>query len=207
MTLSIRAFPSGLADTNAYLVVDPETNRALIVDAPRDVTETLVAALDGATVDRIVITHTHWDHIGDAAALKARFGAPIAAHPLAVDGLTKPGSALTRLPYEIAPAPPDELLEDGNVVELGAHRFAVMHLPGHEPAHIVLYSEPDKVVLGGDVLFPNGHGRIDIPGSDQRTMNRSLARLADLPADVTVYPGHGDPTTIGRESWIKDLRG
>ena len=174
-----------------------------------DVTETILAAADaaGTSIDRIVITHTHWDHIGDAALLKEKSHAPLAAHPLAVERLASPGSATTELPFEIPGSTPDELLNEGDAVSLGEHRFAVMHLPGHEVAHIVLYSEPDRMFLGGDVLFPNGHGRTDIPGSDQETMNRSLARLLDLPDDVVVYPGHGEPTTIGRERpWMENLR-
>lgn len=209
MSLTITAFPAGPIATNAYLVIDRETNRALIVDAPVDVADTILAAAEaeGAAIDRIVITHTHWDHIGDAAALKARTRAPLAAHSLAVERLAAPGSLVGELPFEIAPVTPDQLLEEGDTVALGEHRFTVMHLPGHEPAHIALYSEPDRVFLGGDVLFPNGHGRTDLPGSDQETMNRSLARLIDLPGDVVVYPGHGDPTTIGREAWLQGLRG
>jgi glyoxylase-like metal-dependent hydrolase (beta-lactamase superfamily II) len=209
MSLSIRAFPAGPIATNAYLVSDDETNRALIVDAPMDVTDEIVAAAKtaGFTVERIVITHVHWDHIGDAAALKERTGTPLAAHPLAKGGLASPGSATAELPFDIPPTTVDELLNDGDVITLGEHMFLIMHLPGHDTAHIALYSEPDRVFLGGDVLFPNGHGRTDIPGSDQETMNRSLARLLDLPADVVVYPGHGDPTTIGREqSWMEGLR-
>ena len=83
-----------------------------------------------------------------------------------------------------------------------------MHLPGHEPAHIALVDEEERVFLGGDVLFPGGHGRTDIPGSDQAVMNRSLRRLvAELPPDTTVYPGHGPTTTIGGEApWIRILR-
>src|SRR4051794_3787159 len=175
MAMTIRAFPAGPFETNAYLVVDEETKRALIVDAPMEVTDAILAAAvdKGATIDRIVITHTHWDHIGDAAELKERTGKPMAAHPLAAERLAAPGSATVELPFEIPPSEPDELLNEGDTVTLGEHRFRVMHLPGHEPAHIVLYSEPDRVFLGGDVLFPNGHGRTDIPGSDQETMNRS----------------------------------
>jgi glyoxylase-like metal-dependent hydrolase (beta-lactamase superfamily II) len=209
MALTVRAFPAGPISTNAFLVVDQETNRALIIDAPMDVTETILAAAkaDGVTPERIVITHTHWDHIGDAATLREQAGVPMAAHPLAVEKMAAPGSATTELPFEIAPSKPDELLNEGDVVSLGEHRFTVMHLPGHDVAHIVLVSEPDNVFLGGDVLFPNGHGRTDIPGSDQETMNRSLARLLDLPDAMTVYPGHGDPTTIGRErNWLEGLR-
>jgi hydroxyacylglutathione hydrolase len=210
MSLTIRAFPAGPIETNAFLVTDQETNRALIIDAPMDVTETILAAAEaaGTMVERIVITHTHWDHIGDAALLKEQSRAPLAAHPLAVERLAAPGSATTELPFEIPGCTPDELLNEGDTVALGEHRFAVMHLPGHEVAHIVLYSESDWMLLGGDVLFPNGHGRTDIPGSDQETMNRSLARLLDLPDDVVVYPGHGEPTTIGRERpWMEGLRG
>ena len=209
MSLTIRAFPAGPIETNAFLVTDQETNRALIIDAPMDVTESILAAATeaGATVDRIVITHTHWDHIGDAALLKEQSGAPLAAHPLAAERLATPGSATVELPFEIPAVTPDELLNEGDTVTLGEHRFTVMHLPGHEVAHIVLYSEPDRMFLGGDVLFPNGHGRTDIPGSDQEVMNRSLARLLDLPDDVVVYPGHGEPTTIGRERpWMEGLR-
>lgn len=207
MALSIRTFPAGPIDTNAYLVVDVETRHALVIDAPLGVTEAIADATEGITIDRIVITHTHWDHIGDAAALKKRLGVPLAAHPLAEPGLAKPGSAINRLPFEIEPVAVDERLAEGDTVTLGEHRFTVMHLPGHDPAHIALYAEPDRVFLGGDVLFPNGHGRTDIPGSDQETMNRSLARLAPLPADVVVYPGHGATTAIGKEAWLQALRG
>lgn len=207
MTLSIRTFPAGPIDTNAYLVVDDETKHALVIDAPRDVTEAIADAAEGITIDRIVVTHTHWDHIGDAAALRKRLGVPLAAHPLAGQALAKPGSVVMRLPFEIDPAVPDETLDEGDTVQLGEHRFAVLHLPGHDPAHIALYAEPDRVFLGGDVLFPNGHGRTDIPGSDQETMNHSLARLAAFPPDVTVYPGHGATTTIGKEAWLQGLRG
>jgi hydroxyacylglutathione hydrolase len=91
-------------------------------------------------------------------------------------------------------------------VTLGEREFRVLHLPGHEPWHIALWSEPDNLLLAGDVLFPNGHGRTDLPGSDQRVMNRTLRRLLDMPAATVVYPGHGAPTTIGTEApWIRQL--
>jgi glyoxylase-like metal-dependent hydrolase (beta-lactamase superfamily II) len=82
-----------------------------------------------------------------------------------------------------------------------------MHLPGHDPGHIALYSEPDRLLLSGDVLFPNGHGRIDIPGASEADMAASLKRLAVLPGDVIVYPGHGLPTTIGGEPWLAEYKG
>jgi len=209
MGLKVEAFPGGPLETNAYLVIDDATREALIVDAPMDVTDRLTSAATaaGARIALIVITHAHWDHIGDAAELKAKTGAPVAAHILAVDRLAKPGSAVVDLPLTITPVTPDRLLNDGDEVRLGSHVFRVLHLPGHDPAHIALYSEPDRVFLGGDVLFPNGHGRVDIPGADPAAMNRSLARLVDLPPNVVVYPGHGPPTTIGAERWLQQLVG
>jgi glyoxylase-like metal-dependent hydrolase (beta-lactamase superfamily II) len=209
MALTIESFVGGPYETNAFLVSDDATKEAIVIDAPMDVAERVdrAAKTAGLTVTLIVITHTHWDHIGDAAEMKELIGAPLAAHKLAVDALANPGSATTELPFTIAPITPDRLLADGDEVTLGEHVFRVLHLPGHEEAHIVLYSEPDRVFLGGDVLFPNGHGRTDIPGADQDTMNRSLARLVDLPPDTIVYPGHGKTTTIGAEAWLQSLRG
>ena len=205
MGLEIRTFVGGPLETNAFLVGDGETGEALVVDAPQGVTEEVVAAAReaGWRIGQIVLTHAHWDHIVDAAALREATGAPLAAHPLAVDRLATPRSEFMDLPFAIRPVHPDRLLEDGDTVTLGAHAFRVLHLPGHDPAHIALVAEPDRLFFGGDVVFPGGHGRTDIPGADQATMDRSLARLVDLPPDTVVYPGHGLPTTLGAEAaWL-----
>jgi len=209
MPLTVNVFPGGPIETNAYLVVDPDSGEALVVDAPEGITDQIVDAAKqaGATITQIVITHTHWDHIGDAAEMKERLGVPLVAHELAVPGLAKPGSVVFDLPEPIPPVTPDRLVNDGDTVTLGDHVFTVLHLPGHDSAHIALYSEPGRVFLGGDVLFPGGHGRTDVPGTDQATMERSLARLVDLPPDVVVYPGHGRTTTIGAERWLQTFRG
>lgn len=204
MGIQVLTFPSGPIETNGYLVLDG-AGRALAIDAPGDVTATLVAAAaaNGATIEAIVITHPHWDHVQDAAALQAATGAPILAHPGAAQKLAAPGSSMMRLPAPIAPVAIDRALEEGSEVALGAERFDVWHLPGHEPSHIVLVHRGGTVVLGGDVLFPRGHGRVDLPDADPQAMRRSLVRMAALPAETIVYSGHGVPTTIGAESdWL-----
>lgn len=210
MGLSIRTFPSGPLETNAYLVVDEESGAALVIDAPPEVTATLLTAIAdaGARVERIILTHAHWDHIVDATALRDALGVPLLAHPLTKDRLTKPRSMLQELPFPSPPVTPDGWLDEGDTVELGSHTFQVLHLPGHDPAHIVLYSEPDRTILGGDVLFPGGHGTTEVPLADQVVMDQSLARLAALPGDVVVYPGHGRSTTLGAEaSWLQPIAG
>ena len=209
MTLHVETFAGGPIDTNAYLVFDDRSKQMLIIDAPMDVDEPLddrVSALGGEVV-LIVLTHAHWDHIGMTNQLHSRFSAPVAAHPLTEDALSNPGSSMMDLPFALEVVKPDRWLHDGDLVPLGSHEFTVMHLPGHDPGHIALYSEPDRLLLSGDVLFPNGHGRIDIPGASESDMAASLKRLAVLPGDVIVYPGHGLPTTIGAEPWLTGYRG
>ena len=208
MTLRIETFPAGPAATNAYVVADDATGDAIVVDAPHAVTATILAAARarGWTVRRIVVTHTHWDHVADAAELRAATGVPLAAHPLARRELEAPSGEVGPPPFPIAPVPQDEELAEGDTVTVGGHLFRVLHLPGHDPSHIVLLGDADRVMLGGDVLFPNGHGRTDLPGADGAAMLASLRRLLDLPPETVVYPGHGQPTTIGAEAaWIRAL--
>lgn len=205
MALQIETFVGGPLETNAYLVADDATGEAIIIDAPAGVTAEVVAAVEAAgwTLRQLVLTHAHWDHIVDAAALRQAAGGNLAAHPLAVERLAAPGSMVGELPFTIAPTRPDQLLNDGDEVAVGTHRFRVMHLPGHDPAHIVLVGEADRLFFGGDVVFPGGHGTTEVPLADQATMDRSLARLRDLPPDLVVYPGHGATTTLGAEAgWI-----
>ena len=203
--LELQTYPAGPIETNGYLLIDPETNHALVIDAPSGVAPTVLREVKerDLAVNAIVITHGHWDHIGDTAELKRQLDVPVLAHPTTSTKLENPGSASSTLPVEIEPSVADQFLNDGDVVTLGSHDFDVWFLPGHDPGHIVLVSAEDEMVLGGDVLFPGGHGTIEIPGADANQMKQSLIRLAALPDNVMVYPGHGLPTTIGQErGWL-----
>lgn len=207
MGIKFRTFAGGELQTNAYLVADDATGEAILIDAPDGVTDEVIAAAaeEGWTIKQIVLTHAHWDHIVDAAALKERTGAPLLAHPLTQERLADPDRfAGGFVPVKIAPVTPDAYLNDGDTVTVGSHTFDVMHLPGHDPAHIVLVNEPQLLFFGGDVIFPGGHGNTAIPGADQAAMNQSLRRLRGLNPDLVVYPGHGASTTLGAEaSWIQ----
>jgi hydroxyacylglutathione hydrolase len=210
VALEIVPFAGGPVQTNAYLVADPETGEALVIDAPYETAAEIAAeaARRGWKIGQIVITHTHWDHVADARALVEATGAPLLAHPLAADRLANPEALFGTLPVPVPPVTMNGTLEDEDTVKLGGSTFRVLYLPGHDPAHIALVDGAQQVMLGGDVLFPGGHGRTDIPGSDQAVMNRTLRRLvAELPPETTVYPGHGPTTTIGGETpWIRLLR-
>src|SRR5690606_8915003 len=117
----------GPLETNAYLIHDDTTKEAIVIDAPMDVTDRILRAVEtaGLRISLIVITHPHWDHISDAALLKERSGAPLAAHPLAVERLAKPDSLGLELPFTIRPTTADQLLNEGDEVQLGQHRFLV----------------------------------------------------------------------------------
>ena len=206
MPLTIRRFVGGPLETNAFLIADTSSGDAIVVDAPPGVTEEITSAVNslGATVHQIVVTHGHWDHIQDLHALNQALDAPIFGHPDVRARIESPDPSVG--PEPITPVTMDGELNEGDQVTVGGHVFQVMHMPGHDPAHIILYSEDDGLIFGGDVLFPGGHGRTDIPGSDQDTMNRTLRRFIDLPGEVRVLTGHGEETSLESErGWIMKI--
>ena len=119
MTLRIRACAAGPLETNAYLVADEATGEAILVDAPPGVTPALIALAAGLQVRRIVVTHGHWDHIADAAALVEATGVPLAAHPLTAARMADPPGTAQGLPFDIAPAEVTETLGEGDEVRVG----------------------------------------------------------------------------------------
>jgi hydroxyacylglutathione hydrolase len=205
--MQIETFPAGPLPTNAYLVADEERNEAWVIDAPPDSARVVLdaAKAHGWRVTLLIDTHGHWDHIMDNAAVKEEAGVPILIHE-ADEFMIKEPQRMGSYASGITPTQADRYLADGDTVTLGKYTFTVWHTPGHSPGGIVLYEPTTHTLIGGDTLFPNGHGRIDIPGADERAMRRSLGRLATLPPETVVYPGHGAPTTIGAElPWMQAL--
>ena len=200
--LDIAQIPAGPILTNAYVVVDPETHEALIIDAPPEADALVAEELTqrGARAVALVLTHSHRDHIGDVAAIVRRHGVPVLMHDLDRGRLEQPGET----PTPIEAVTPDRLLVDGDTVALGQHTFVVLHTPGHSPGQISLYSAPDALMFGGDTLFPNGYGTVEIPGASEPDTVATMRRLLELPDEVVVYSGHGEATSIGRERhWMQ----
>ncbi|HJU72995.1 MAG TPA: MBL fold metallo-hydrolase [Gemmatimonadaceae bacterium] len=196
--MNIEVFVVGAFEENTYLLSDA-SGEAVFVD-PGDEGDALADELRARelTLKAIWLTHAHIDHIGGIAGLKRSFDVPVFMHPDDTPVYAR-GSDVARmygLPFEEAPHP-ERALAEGDEVRVGSLRFSVMHVPGHAPGHVAFVGH--GVAFSGDCLFAGSIGRSDLPLSDPVQLEASLERLAGLPPETRVLPGHGPETTIGRE--------
>lgn len=200
MALTIRSFNLGPLQTNAYLVQDKDTGRGLIID-PGMNPGSLVRAIEGLTIEAILLTHAHFDHMAGVDEVRRAAGCPVYLHPLEQEWMTSPklnGSLMwPQISQPVTAAPAEYDLGEGQILDLIGHKFKVYHTPGHSPGSVSFHCGKD--LFGGDVLFRMGVGRTDLPGGRERDLIDSVHRLYLLDDEVTVYPGHGPKTTIGYE--------
>lgn len=195
---------------NCSIFGDERSGEALVVDPGAEI-ERIERRLAerGLRVSKIVFTHAHLDHIGEAARLQQSSGAPAYLHPLEKPllGALDQQAAWMGLP---APEPVaiDHWLETGDVLELGGVEFHVRFTPGHSPGSVSLWIPERNQIVGGDVLFRESVGRTDLPGSEPARLFQSIEEeFLTLPDDVEVIPGHGPVTSIGHERrWNTFLR-
>jgi hydroxyacylglutathione hydrolase len=195
-------FTVGPIAENCFLFGKKGSDRALIVD-PGDEAERILGAVDelGVTIDGILLTHTHFDHIGAVAPVAMATGAPVWCPEIEVPVLADINSFVPWPefgPYESYEA--DHTVSGGEKLELAGMEIDVIHTPGHSPGHVT-YSVPDEAaIFSGDVLFQGSVGRTDLPGGDWGTLLESIRTLVDAhPSETTVYPGHMGITTLGAE--------
>ncbi len=198
--MTVTSFASGPISTNAIVI--SSNGEAVIIDPAPGSTERIIEHVKDLNVRSIILTHTHWDHIADCAALKEKFKVPVYVHPEDAGNLAEPGSDGVPMLAPIRGVKPDEFLEDGQEIKVGGLTLVVMHTPGHAPGHCCLYCEGDKFLVSGDQLFRGSIGNLALPTGEPDRMWGSLELLAKLPPDTVVYPGHGEMTTIGEETWL-----
>ena len=187
---------------NCAILWDDETKRALVVDPGGDV-ERILSAVEqtGVTVERILLTHGHLDHAGGAAALAEALSVPVDG-PDERDAFLLAGIAeqAAGFGFEARSITPDRWLREGDSILLGAHRFDVLHCPGHTPGHVVFVNHADRFALVGDVLFQGSVGRTDFPYGDHDALIHAIAtKLMPLGDDFSFLCGHGPGSTIGAE--------
>ncbi|MEI6519138.1 MAG: MBL fold metallo-hydrolase [bacterium] len=205
--LSIYSVPGAPLEVNCYLIADCEAGEAIIVDAPQQVAKLMQAKAEewGVKVTEIVLTHGHWDHTMGIIEMKDTFGAPISAHCGDLEMLEHPSTAPFNMPFTLTPCTPGIFYTEGDTIKVGNQLLTVLNTTGHTPGCICLYNQEHGVLITGDTLFAGTYGRTDFPGGDDRQMLASLRRLAALPADTKIYPGHGPDTVLSREKWLDRL--
>lgn len=201
--IDARIFTVGPVRENCFIVRSEGSDRALIVD-PGDEPDRITQAIDSLgirAIDAILITHTHFDHIGAVAPVARATNAPVYCpeaekQVLAniMDYVPWPGFG----PFESYDA--DHTVKGGDTLELAGLTLDVMSTPGHSPGHVTYSVRDENALFSGDVLFEGSVGRVDLPGGDWPTLLASIESLTTaFPPETTVYPGHMGITTLGRE--------
>jgi glyoxylase-like metal-dependent hydrolase (beta-lactamase superfamily II) len=201
--IDVRMFTVGPVQENCFIVRAKDSERAVIVDPGEEAEKILEAieALNIKTVEAILLTHTHFDHVGAVAPVATATGARVYCPELEtvvlaniMDFVPWPGFG----PFESYDA--DETVKGGEALELAGLTFDVIFTPGHSPGHVTYSVRDEQALLSGDVLFQGSVGRVDLPGGDWPTLLASIETLMSTHADETnVYPGHMGITTLGRE--------
>jgi glyoxylase-like metal-dependent hydrolase (beta-lactamase superfamily II) len=194
--MKITTHTGGFTQTNGYLI---ETGQgALLIDAPEGIAEWLEGM--GVSVSDLLLTHQHYDHVVDAAALQ-RAGVRIHAFAAYSPELTLETAARAwGMPISVATYHVDSLITAGRPLSVAGVDFLTDHVPGHSPDSLVFRLVADAVVFSGDTLFAGSIGRTDLPGGSTRQLLDGISRhLLALPPETRVLSGHGPATTIGRE--------
>jgi glyoxylase-like metal-dependent hydrolase (beta-lactamase superfamily II) len=201
--IDVGMFTVGPVQENCFIVREPDARRAVIVD-PGDEADRLLAALEALGIEQleaILLTHTHFDHVGAVAPVARATGAPVYCPELErrvlaniMDFVPWPGFG----PFESYEA--DHTVKGGERLDLAGLSIEVLFTPGHSPGHVSYAITGEAALFSGDVLFQGSVGRVDLPGGDWPTLLASIdGLLARFPDETTVYPGHMALTTLGQE--------
>jgi glyoxylase-like metal-dependent hydrolase (beta-lactamase superfamily II) len=196
-------FTVGKLFTNCYIAACPETKEAIIIDpgfeSVSEAEKIFQFIEENALKLKFTVnTHGHPDHICGNGVVKRKFQTPILIHEKDAFMLGRLGKVVAKfIGFNYSSPSADALLKDGEFVRFGKTTLKVMHTPGHSPGSISLIGESE--VFTGDTLFAGSIGRTDIPQGSVSDMKKSLRKLANLPDNFRVYPGHGPTTTIGEE--------
>ncbi|HZU61992.1 MAG TPA: MBL fold metallo-hydrolase [Solirubrobacteraceae bacterium] len=201
--IDVRMFTVGPVQENCFIVRQAEASRAVIID-PGEEADRLLKAVEDLGIERveaILITHTHFDHIGAVAPVARATGAPVYCPELETEVL---GNIMAYVPWPgfgpFESYQADHTVAGGERLELAGLDIGVLFTPGHSPGHVTYAVASEDALFSGDVLFQGSVGRVDLPGGDWPTLLSSIETLMEsFSPEATVYPGHMGITTLGRE--------
>ena len=194
--MKITCYTGGFVQTNGYLIETPDGN--LLIDAPEGISEWVVKR--GVRVDDVLLTHQHYDHVTDAAALKALGARLLALRDYSTDLTLESAARGWGLPISVTPYQIDAFLDVAAPLRLAGLEFQLAHVPGHSVDSVTFYLAKEGVLFSGDTLFAGSVGRSDLPGGSGIQLLAGIARhLMVLPPFTQVFAGHGDATTIADE--------
>lgn len=195
----VKKFVVGPLESNCYLIADEHSKETLVVD-PGDEPDRILDFVhkNSLHVKHIVCTHAHFDHVGALSEIKQATGASIVIHRDEDEIYRSTREQAVSWGFELDDLPePDMLVSDGDILEIGSLKFMIIHTPGHSPGGICFSGE--DILITGDTLFSGSVGRTDLHGGDIMQLKKSFKRIMSLSENITVLPGHGPETTIGRE--------
>ena len=203
----IKIFVLGPLENNTFVVTSQKSKKSFVIDPSFGAFEKIKNFLEDKsyTLDKILLTHSHMDHIADVKHLKDAFSSSVYIHKLEAKALEKP-EPLSFFSMKAEGVKPDILFEDREKIKVGDIEIEVIHTPGHTPGGSCFYIEKEKTLFSGDTLFKGSFGRVDFSYSSPKDMVKSLERLSKLPKETKVYPGHGSLTTIKDESWMENAK-
>lgn len=195
--MKISLYTGGFVQTNGYLVETPDGN--LLIDAPEGIADWITHR--GVRVDDVLLTHQHYDHVMDAAALQA-LGCRLHAFADYSKDLTLESAARAwGMPISVTPYQVDGLFDMAKPLRIAGLEISLAHIPGHALDSVTFHLVDHGVVFSGDTLFAGSIGRTDLPGGSTTQLLDGIARhLMTLPPETKVFPGHGPTTTIGEEA-------
>ncbi len=200
----LESFSTGPFDTNAYLLGCEKQQKGIFIDPGLGSKDLLVTATQKyhLQIEAIFLTHSHWDHFGDVAALKKVTDVPVYVHKDDVDNVIQPGVDQLPLMFPIEGVKIDHFLEEGGLYKVGDLEIEVLHTPGHSPGGVCFFLREEQVLFSGDTLFKGTIGSLCLETAEANAMWESLKKLSKLPPKTRIYPGHGPSTRLENEDWL-----
>ena len=195
----LKIFTVGPMEANCYILYNPDKREGLIIDPGAEGSHLIkFIKQEKISINYIINTHGHPDHIGANRKIKEHTNAPILIHQYDAPMLAKSGSVLSFIfPLESSSPAADTFIKDGDLIECAGMKLKVLHTPGHTPGGISLLI--DDSIFTGDTLFSGSIGRSDLPGGSQEVLLNSIKKILSLDENLIIYPGHGPSTTVRQE--------